>query len=164
MAESGCKMKDIGSIFPIYKENLTIEQRELQHTGKILYSLCREALLDVARSLSSTNKVVLLPAYTCDTVYIPFKQEGWKCIYYSINKNLRINIPSLKEQFENCHPALIIAHPYYGTELSPEEVETLKELKNSGSRILIDNTQCIFSDSHLDFLDYHIIKLHLHIA
>lgn len=156
MAESYCKMKDIGSIFPIYKNNLTIGQKELQPTGKILYSLCREALLVVARSLSSTNKIVLLPAYTCDTVYMPFKQEGWKCIYYSINKDLRINIPSLKEQFDNNHPALIIAHPYYGTELNHEEIETLKELKNLGSRILIDNTQCIFSDSHLDFVDYYV--------
>ena len=87
MAESGCKMKEIGSIFPIYKDNLTIEQKGLLPAGKILYSLCREALLVVARSLSSTNKIVLLPAYTCDTVYMPFKQEGWKCIYYSINKS-----------------------------------------------------------------------------
>ena len=149
-------MKDIGSIFPIYKDNLTIEQRELQPAGKILYSLCREALLDIARSLSSSNKVVLLPAYTCDTVYIPFKQEGWKCIYYSINKNLRINIPSLKEQFSYNHPALVIAHPYFGMELNDLEIKTLHQLKIPDTKILIDNTQCVFSSKHFDFADYYV--------
>ena len=81
-------MKDIGSIFPLYEKDLVpFEETELK-SDRIHFSLCREALYAVARSLNNTNRVVLMPAYTCDTVYMPFKQLGWKCCYYSVNRDL----------------------------------------------------------------------------
>ena len=75
-------MKDIGSIFPLYKKDLVpFEKTELK-SDRIHFSLCREALYAVARSLNNTNRVVLMPAYTCDTVYMPFKQLGYDSVPY----------------------------------------------------------------------------------
>jgi len=149
-------MKDIGSIFPLYQEDLHTRQGSVVENENVIYfSLCREALYAVAQSLESTNKVVLMPAYTCDTVYQPFKQLGWTCVFYSINKDLTIDIKSLLMQFHSTNPSLVIAHPYFGMELDEEETNALWQLKHEGTKLLIDNTQCIFSKEHLDFVDYY---------
>lgn len=149
-------MKDIGSIFPLYPKDLVFQQRDVEQNEKIIYfSLCREALLAVAQSLESSNKIVLLPAYTCDTVYQPFKQLGWNCVYYSINKDLTIDTSTLLKMFQLANPCLVIAHPFFGMELNQMEIETLRQVKMSKTKVMIDITQCIFSQERLGFVDYY---------
>jgi len=149
-------MKDIGSIFPLYQKDLSFHTNDVtKDENNIYFSLCREALFAVAQSMNTTNKVVLLPAYTCDTVYQPFKQLGWTCLYYSINKDLSIDTNSLLKMSQVGNPSLVIAHPYFGMEFGQEEIKALRQLKSSSTRVLIDNTQCIFSKERLDFVDYY---------
>lgn len=122
---------------------------------RIHFSLCREALYVVADSLSHTSKVVLMPAYTCDTVYMPFKQLGWKCCYYSVNRNLYANVDSIKNEYNINKPSLFIIHPYFGHGLSELEKQTIEILHSKGCKILVDNTQSIFSEERLPYVDYY---------
>lgn len=150
-------MKDIGSIFPLYNKDLVADSETTTvPVNRIHFSLCREALYIIAESLSKTNKTVLLPAYTCDSVFLPFKQLGWKCVFYSIHKDLLIDTNSLIGLAHQYQPALVIAHPYFGMELNDLEIKTLQQLKTPGTKILIDNTQCVFSSKHFDFADYYV--------
>lgn len=148
-------MKDIGSIFPLYETDLVLFEKTELKSDRIHFSLCREALYAVARSLNNTNRVVLMPAYTCDTVYMPFKQLGWKCCYYSVNRDLYANTQSIENEYKLHHPALFIIHPYFGQGLSEDEKQTMKELHDTGCKILVDNTQCIFSEERLPYVDYY---------
>ena len=71
-------MKDIGSIFPLYDSNFVgsgTETRISDAGSTVYYSLCREAFAVIARHLDDTNRKVLIPAYTCDTVITPFKEQ-----------------------------------------------------------------------------------------
>ncbi len=150
--------KEIGSIFPLSSEELSIAE----HTplsipeDRFYYSLCREALYDIALSLSNSSQEVLIPAYTCQTVITPFEEAGWKCEYYAINKNLRIDITHLMDTISSSKASLLVVHPYYGLELSEEEVEALQYVSDKGVKIILDLTQCIFSNKTYPFVTYTV--------
>lgn len=146
--------KEIGSIFPIYSTDCP-NGNPLQD-NRVYMSLCREALLHIAKQ-PYANKVVLMPAYTCDTVYLPFLQEGWTLQFYSINRDLRINIDSLEQAVQTFQPSIVIAHPYFGYDFDAQEVAALTRIKNA--TIIVDNTQCAFTQQRYAFADYTVASL-----
>lgn len=149
-------MKDVGSIFPLYKKDLQHREPLFEAPENCsLFSLCREALCVIAHK-GEGNKVILLPAYTCDTVITPFLEADWKCCYYSINKDLTIDVESVKSQMATCQPDLFLAHPYYGMDLTSEEVDMMRELHDRGVKLIVDLTQCIYSKQHFNFVDYYV--------
>ena len=148
--------KDIGSIFPLSDGILRqAESEQVQYTGdRLYYSLCREAMFDIAKALGNTTRRVLIPAYTCQTVITPFEEAGWQCEFYSIGKDLRIRLDRLLCSVDKFHPALIVVHPFYGMDLNEEEIRTLTMLKESGKEILLDLTQCLFSQKDYDIASF----------
>lgn len=150
-------MKDIGSIFPLSNKQIAEAENEFFSASKdqkVYYALCREALYDIAISLEQTNKIVLLPSYTCQTVIAPFEEAGWECHFYSIDKDLYINIDSLLNEVNAISPALLLVHPYYGMDLSEKEIEAIKLVGSKNIKIVLDITQCIFTSQKLPFVDY----------
>lgn len=150
-------MKDIGSIFPIY--DLHPQDAEIEDENRQYFSLCREILLEIAKRYSHTNKVVLLPAFTCKVVIEPFEQLGWTICYFSVHKNLRINALSFRTEIKTNHPALVLVHPYFGMELNKIEEILLEEAKACGCNIILDNTQCIYSEKRYEWADYVVGSL-----
>jgi|LSQX01.1.fsa_nt_gb hypothetical protein len=151
-------MKDIGSLFPLYSEDIaskdiqpTIEQK---NDRRINYSLCREAMYAVAKKYEKSNKIVLIPAYTCQTVIDPFVQQGWKCFYYNIRKELRIDIVDLFRLYKDLEPAMIVVHPFHGMELKQEEIDALTIIKSKGCILMEDITQCIYTINRPNVFDY----------
>ena len=147
-------IKEIGSIFPLQGQKCG--KQVLPQGGRVYMSLCREALLHIARQ-NYANKIVLLPAYTCDTVYLPFLQEGWRLQFYSINRDLRINTEALEKAVLNYKPSVVIAHPYYGYDFDAQELAALSRLE--GVTIVVDNTQCVFTQRRYDFANYTVASL-----
>ena len=150
--------KEIGSIYPLSDKAISLaETHELPLSNdKVYYSLCREALFDIATSYYTSNKNVLIPAYTCQTVITPFEEAGWNCYYYSIQKSLRIDIPHLFEVVSKHNPSFVVVHPFYGMDLNGEETVALKELNDKGVKIVLDLTQCLFSTKRLPFVDFTV--------
>lgn len=151
-------MKDIGSIFPLERPYVPqAASKEGDAPSEVFkYSLCREALCAIASVLNDHEKIVLIPAYTCQTVITPFLEGGWECHYYSIRKDLRIDVMSLEQLVEQRHPSLLIVHPYFGKDLNGDEIEALQRISEKGVRIVIDQTQCLFSNQRLSFVDYYV--------
>ena len=151
---------DIGSIFPLYDNDLKVASQddaiEAALGGKMLFSLCREALFSMASRLEKSNKTVLLPAYTCDAVITPFKELGWKCVYYPVDLQLRIDIQTAMMLFDHSHAALIVVHPYYGKDLNEKEIAFLETIHEKGCKVAVDLTQCIFSSQRLQCADYYL--------
>ena len=152
-------MKDIGSLMPLYDEDLVVAQTCLQHEmqeGVVLFSLCREALCAVAERLGSSEKKVLIPAYTCDTVITPFVEQGWTCYYYPVDLQLRVDTRAVEAMYEKHRPSLIVVHPYYGRDLNEQEIHLLEKLHGLGCKVIVDRTQCIFSTQRLSCVDYFV--------
>ena len=148
--------KEVGSIFPLSDAALSKAESEKKafSNDRVFYSLCREALYDLARSLDVDSRIVLIPAYTCQTVITPFEETGWQCFFYSINKDLRIVVQYLIKEVEIYHPSLIVVHPYYGMDLNQKEVEILNSLNNKGIAIVLDLTQCLFTKNSYSFASF----------
>lgn len=148
--------KEIGSIFPLSDDVLSGAENEIIHFSRdrIYYSLCREALYAIAQTLAVTSRVVLIPAYTCQTVITPFEETGWHCVFYSISKSLRIDGQNILGLVNKYHPSLIIVHPYFGMDLDEKESFILTKLKNEGIEIVLDLTQCLFSSKQYSFASY----------
>lgn len=148
-------MKEIGSIF-----SLSILEKEqyspmlLAGEDAVYFSLCREALFAIAKKNRESERKILLPAYTCQTVIDPFLQEGWKIVYYNITNQLRIDTADLLSKYDDFRPNLCIAHPYYGADLNQEELDALSDLKDDGCILIEDLTQCIFSTQRSKIFDY----------
>lgn len=150
-------VREIGSIWPLYDKKLSEFKLVLKDNRVNYLSLCREALNLTAVLNSHTNKTVLVPAYSCSTVYDPFISEGWNCVYYNISKDLRIDIDSILSLYKEYRPGLCVIHPYYGVDLNNEELDAVKYLKTKGCIMVKDITQCIFSDIKSDGLfDYYV--------
>ena len=146
--------KEVGSIFPLYPESFDHQKNSFQPKDRTLYSLCRETFTDIANSLCETNKTVLIPAYTCQTVITPFEEAGWTCLFFNILKDLRIDLEHLRNQVEKHHPALLVVHPYFGMDLNENETTVIQSIRNQGVKVVVDLTQCIFSEQKFPFSDY----------
>lgn len=150
-------MKEIGSIYSVHTlENKASTPINLAGDKSVYFSLCREALLVIAKRYGNTSKRVLIPAYTCQTVLDPFFQEGWDIEYYNISKQLRIDTDDLKSKYDAFNPTLCIAHPYYGADLNEKELEGFRGLKRKGCVLVEDLTQCVFSKQHSSIFDYFV--------
>lgn len=151
-------IKEIGSIFPL--DGVYSPEQELSaekgNQDVIFYSLCREALYEIAVLCGTANKKVLIPAYTCQTVISPFIEAGWSCAFYGIQRTLRIDVPSLEGLVDRTDPALVVVHPYFGMDLNKEETAALRRIREKGVMIAVDLTQCIFSRRYLDFVDFYV--------
>lgn len=152
-------MKEIGSIFPLSQEQIidycsdgsnSIDQNE------ILYSLCREAIYDIANKYSDSNRQILLPAYTCQTVITPFEELGWSISYFGIKKSLHIDCDNLQQCCEELSPVLVLVHPYFGMTFDSMEVSCLNKVHQFGIKIIVDLTQCVFLARNFTFADYYV--------
>lgn len=156
-------MKDIGSIFPIFseiREGGVRDQLQIMNGQKsAFFALCREAILTVLNSHSFDKKCALLPAYSCQTVIAPFLQQGWKCFFYKINVDLRINLESFLNQLDSCSPSIVVVHPYCGADLNESELDLLRMAKKHGCAVIEDLTQCILSTQISPFIDYYVGSL-----
>lgn len=148
--------KEVGSIFPLSDSviNQAESEQAQQIDDRIYYSLCREALSDIAHAFGETSKTVLIPAYTCQTVITPFEEAGWRCEYYSINRDLRIDTSNLLSLVKKHHPSLVVAHPYFGMDLNDDEVKALTAIKEQEIAVVLDLTQCLFSTKHYPFASF----------
>ncbi len=152
-------MKEIGSIFPATNYPDTACQHEkvdssfFYLTGET-FSLCREALYVIAQKVC--GKVAMVPSYTCDTVIQPLIQAGYSIIDYPINKNLTIDTVRAMHIYRKCHADIMVTHPYYGMDLADEENNMLEELHDKGCTIIVDLTQCLFSQHRKSFVDYYV--------
>lgn len=148
---------EIGSIYSLGQ--LEVEaggSLSLAGEGAAYFSLCREALLMVARHYGYVQKRILLPAYTCQTVIDPFLQLGWDVCYYHITRQLRIDTESLLSEYDRFSPALCVAHPYYGADLNEKELQALSVIKEKGCVLIEDLTQCVFSTQRNPVFDFFI--------
>lgn len=148
--------KEIGSIFPLSNEMIDWAETDQQRlpNDRVYYSLCREALYDIAIAYGKSGGKVLIPAYTCQTVITPFEEAGWNCRFYPIKKDLRIDLRGLVESVAQYRPELLVVHPYYGMDFNEEEIVVLSKIKGQGVAVILDLTQCIFSSKTYPFASF----------
>ena len=159
---------EIGSTFWEYDLETTENKNsfwwQTKSVNKIFLKSGRNAIKALCRIVDSTNRVVLVPSYTCETVIEPFLDEGWHIHYYKIDKDLCINIDYLEKLVAETSPKMIFVHSYFGFSFNQGEIEALEKFSKQGIEIAEDMTQSLFSEQRLPFADYYIASFRKFLA
>ncbi len=135
-------MREFGSTFEI---DCLPDSYFANMTKKMSYSAFtrsgREAIGLALDSFSPGE--VLIPAYCCWSMAMPFEASGWQISYYQLKKDLSVDIPSLMSLLERVRPKMVLLVDYFG--FTPT-VEAVNSIKSFDSEIIImeDFTQCLF--------------------
>lgn len=130
------------SVRPIPVEAFNLPDGDLTYTstGRGAIALCLRQL-----DLAEDRKTALLPAYTCDSVVLPFVENGFRVVYYDLEKDLSVNAQAFLAKIKTTDPTVILVHNYFGFDtLSPLRA-AFGTLRSQGIILIEDLTQVLFS-------------------
>ena len=158
--------KEIGSTFWINPNTLQNEYKTFDFssfgilgTDIVLTSTGRTAILLALTNIEIINpkvkKVALLPTFSCDSVYEPFRKMGYKIIQYPVDDSLQCRDIS-NEILDDV--GVILIHRYFGFNTFQNK-DLIDTAKKKGIYIIEDKTQCLFSCfDNLD-ADYYVASI-----
>lgn len=142
-------VKEIGSEFwidNIVNENLEYppwtyiyENTELTSSGRGAISLMLEQIKNKV-----ICKTVLLPAYICESIIIPFKKQGYSCYFYNIKLDLKPDIESINKYNEK-NIGVFLHMGYFGFNTNDNLKKVITSFKEKRSIIVEDVTHTLFS-------------------
>lgn len=146
----------LGLWFTIDSEETYAHAPQIQNTDNITYYASgREPILAVANQISGERKVVLLPYFTCWTVYQPFLENGWQIVNYKVSRDLKMDLQDVKAAAQKHQPTMAVFMEYSGMDLTDEELEVVRQLKAAGCVTVVDRTQNIYSESRSEAVDFY---------
>lgn len=161
-------LNEIGSNFWQYSFELPKREKRLWWESldynRIFFKSGRNAIKALARLLKDGGTRVLLPAYTCETVILPFVDEGFEIAYYGIKSDMSINIDSLLCLTKSFQPNAILFHSYFGFDTLSTDKSFIEKLHSCGVTIIEDITQAVFSNHHIECADYYVSSLRKFLA
>jgi hypothetical protein len=128
-----------------------------QFGNATLTSSGRGAISLFLQKIQPKFKTALLPAYVCDSVIIPFIEQGYICYYYDLNERL---IPDI-ESINSYNDMGVFFHMgYYGFPTNNQLSDVIQKLKAKGSIIIEDVTHTLYSDyNRSEYNDYYVASL-----
>lgn len=135
-------MREFGSEFEIeyardyYFDNLCTLKTEHAFTRS-----GREAIGLAAKAIPSG--VILMPAYCCWSMELPFEEAQHTIEYYRLNEDLSVDIDYLKEQIAKHSPKGVLVMNYFGFVPTNNVVAAIKQI-DSNIVVIEDFTQSLF--------------------
>lgn len=111
----------------------------------ILTSSGRGAISLFLQQVTPHNKSVLLPAYICDSVILPFIEQGYTCHFYDVDERLSPIIDNI-ELYKNV--GVFLHMGYYGFQTNFNLLSVLQYFQKQSTLIIEDVTHTLFS--HFD--------------
>lgn len=101
----------------------------------------REAIGLAACAIESG--VVLMPAYCCWSMELPFEKAGFTVEYYKVHENLSVDMDYLSEQIKKHAPKAVLVMNYFGFAPTKDVVDMVKCM-DEGIKVIEDFTQSLF--------------------
>ncbi|WP_144478307.1 DegT/DnrJ/EryC1/StrS family aminotransferase [Cytobacillus oceanisediminis] len=108
----------------------------------ILTSSGRGAISLFLQQVTPQHKSVLLPAYICDSVILPFIEQGYTCYLYEVDEKLSPIIENI-EMYENI--GVFFHMGYYGFQTNFNLLKVLRYFQKQSTIIIEDVTHTLFS-------------------
>lgn len=161
-------LKEIGSDFWENPESIQESEKSLkgieQYKDIQYYISGRSAIFAFTKAISGIDKRILIPAYNCETVIIPFEKDGWEIVFYPVQKTLKPDNGKLIRLIESFEPSVLLLQNYFGFNTLIEIAEILKLCKERQIIVIEDITQCLFSSYPKCKADYYVSSLRKFIA
>lgn len=126
----------LGGVEKFKKQNIVYTASGREAISLALYSLEKEN--------PQVCKKCLMPAYMCDTVFIPFKKAGWELVFYHVGKDMNADGQELKRIIEEHNPGMLFIHPYYGVDTWEKLRPALEQYQREGLLLMEDVTQSYY--------------------
>ena len=151
--------REFGSAFPLeaVPDNYfgELESRFKNHS---YLTTGRGALMLVAQSMETDNKHIYIPAYSCESMVKPFKDNGWKVTLYELNEDLTISDAFVEKMVGNAEKNFaILTMNYFGVAGTKSQVDAIKSKRND-IVIIEDFTHCLFTLEEIftENVDYYV--------
>lgn len=108
----------------------------------ILTTSGRGAITLLLQNVKINNKSVLMPSYICDSVILPFIEQGYTCYFYELDNNFSPLIKNI-EEYKNI--GIFIHMGYYGFQTNSCISDVLRYFKGQSTIIVEDVTHTLFS-------------------
>lgn len=151
-------MKEIGGSryidrrkFIKYNEASTDDLCKTMHmlgfSGKdnIFLSSGRSAEKLVLDMIKDDRKMAILPAFTCETVILPFIERGYSIKYYHIDSDFKINFKFLDELIAINRPSIVLYHGIWGFNSCDGIDNIINKYQQKGIVFIEDRTFDIFN-------------------
>lgn len=102
------------------------------------------ALISLEREKPDVQRRCLMPAYMCDSVFLPFLHRGWELVFYSVDRDFETAGEELFRLAVERKPGLIFIHPYYGADTCAGLRGQLSALRGRGWLVMEDVTQSYY--------------------
>ncbi len=125
--------------FKLNGNSLIGEDRFLNFSGRGSLTLILKSIETQVRA-----KVVLLPGYICESVVLPFLNEGYECLFYDVNLDLEPDLESVKAGL-NKRPGIFLHLGYFGFETNSSLKPIIQDISQSGVLIIEDVTHTLLT-------------------
>ena len=122
-------------------------------------SSTRLVLQTIEKRNPDIKKVVLLPPFTCHTVFEPFIDFGYEIHTMPLDLNLKTNVRDIVRCQTMYGATVVLVHRYYGFNTLPGFVQVVKTLHENGVIIIEDCTQCLYSSFPISDADYVVASI-----
>lgn len=104
--------------------------------------------------------VVLMPAYCCWSMELPFEEAGFSVEYYRLNEDLSVDIGYLSEQIKKFAPKAVLVMNYFGFAPTKDVVEFIKSMGRN-IKVIEDFTQSLFclKDNYNPKVDAYVASI-----
>ena len=140
-------MKEIGSEYSLINEPTNYYFRDYIKNSENcrFFRSGRDGLKYIAKEYKTKihNNIVLIPSYSCESMYNPFRYFDWKIIFYKLYKNLEPDLEDLTLKLKEYTPHAVLVMDYFGV----TNIDDAIDLINAFSReilIIEDVTHKIF--------------------
>lgn len=117
----------------------------------------RSAEKIVLDNISDEKKIAVLPAFTCETVILPFLERGYLIKYYHVNRDLKINLDLLDKLIEKYSPTVVLYHGIWGFDSCDGIDLIVRKYQEKGTIFIEDRTFDIFRmKNYSDNVDFTI--------
>lgn len=117
----------------------------------------RGAISLLLEEINPKIKIALLPAYTCETVVLPFIEHGYTCFFYDINADMTPNIASI-EKYRDI--GVFLHMGFYGFSTNCGLSDVINKFKDENTIVVEDITHTLFSDyQRFDENDYYVSSI-----
>ena len=161
-------LSEVGSNFWISPEETVAKKTANLSTSKfgcfgsdsVWFSTGRSATLYVLDTIEQrkqeVNKVVVLPPFTCHTVIEPFLSKGYEVHTYHVGKDLMSPIDEIRSIVNAVRPGVFLFHRFFGKDTVKGIDTIIPELRQKGTIVIEDCTQCLYSSFKKSEADYFV--------
>lgn len=120
-------------------------------------SAIRYVIHTIEKRCPTVKRVVVLPSFTCDTVFEPFLKAGYEVFYYPVKMNLTTMSEAIRQVVEEHDASIVLFHHYFGFGTFDSQINCFcDEMRRMGKFTIEDCTQCLYSDFERANADFTI--------